>query len=342
VIKNFVPRRYVEKDIINIAGQPSFQNDPDTLTKAITEPIWEILDRGGKRWRCTLVFLVAEVLGKSHETVTDFLPITEIIHNGTLVIDDIEDNSEVRRGKPCLHLVYRPDVAINVGNAMYFLPLTILAKKRGVIPDDILLNCYELCIAEMTKLHFGQGLDIWWHSAKEDEPDPTVEQYLQMCAYKTGTLARMSAKLSALVCNASPQQVEAIGRFAESIGVAFQIQDDILNIVGEKFQKESKGVGEDIHEGKRTLMVLHAFRNASPAKAKRLRQILMAHPPMEDQKTILEAISIIKETGSIEYAQQKAKEIVRDAWKKLDSVIPENLGKQKLKAFADYLIERDI
>lgn len=64
------------------------------------------------------MFLVAEVLEKSHETVTDFLPITEIIHNGTLVIDDIEDNSEVRRGKPCLHLVYRPDVAINVGNGM--------------------------------------------------------------------------------------------------------------------------------------------------------------------------------------------------------------------------------
>jgi len=344
ILKSFVPRSYTDKDIIELAGNPSYENDSVTLTKAITEPIWEILDRGGKRWRCSLVFLIAEVLGQSHETVADFIPITEIIHNGTLVIDDIEDNSDLRRGKPCLHKIYKPDVAINVGNAMYFIPLTILAKKRNdrSISEQTLLDCYEVCISEMAKLHFGQGLDIWWHGAQETEADPTIEQYLQMCAYKTGTLARMSAKLSALICKASPQQVDAIGRFAESIGVAFQIQDDILNLTGEKFQKESKGVGEDIHEGKRTLMVLHAFKHSSPQKVKRLRQILSSHPPMSDQATILEAIQIIKDAGSIEYAQKKAKEIVSAAWKEVDSLLPENEGKQKLKAFADYLIERDI
>jgi geranylgeranyl pyrophosphate synthase len=115
-IESFLPRQINEEWIRKLLGAPSFENHPDTLTEAISKPIYEILDRGGKRWRSVLVLLIGEVMGKTAESVADFIIISEIIHNGTLVIDDIEDKSDMRRGKPCLHLVYPPDIAINAGN----------------------------------------------------------------------------------------------------------------------------------------------------------------------------------------------------------------------------------
>ena len=136
--------------------------------------------------------------------------------------------------------------------------------------DTVLLRCHELVDEELLALHFGQGMDIFWHSGQQ-KADPNVEEYLQMCAYKTGTLARLSAKLSALVSGATEEQVHSIGKFAETIGVAFQIQDDILNLVGEKFG-DLKGVGEDIHEGKRTLMVLHSFEVNQKKKKKKKKK----------------------------------------------------------------------
>jgi len=207
-------------------------------------------------------------------------------------------------------------------------------KKRNKLPDAVLLTAYEFYSQEMINLHVGQGLDIWWHNGHKQ---PTVEEYLQMCAYKTGTLARLSAKLSALIVGGTPQQIEAIGKFAESIGVAFQIQDDILNIAGEKFKGHE--FGEDIHEGKKTLMVIHSLKNASAVEAKRLDDILNMHTT--DEALIKEAIQIMKKNGSITYAQKIAKEIIAKAWAEVDSFLTPSEAKKKLKSFADYLIERE-
>jgi len=308
-------------------GPARYEYDAEAITQAISVPVWDILDRGGKRWRPVLLLLVAEALGKQASDVLDFVSICEIVHNGTLVVDDIEDASDLRRGKKCIHLIYGVDIAVNAGNAMYYLPLLVLKERKSQLSPETLIACYEVYSQEMMNLHFGQGMDIWWHSGKGK--DPNINGYLQMCAFKTGTLARLSAKIAALVCGASGAAVDAIGRFAEAIGVAFQIQDDILNLVGEKFG-DLKGVGEDIHEGKRTLMVLHSFEHGSAADAARLREILNAHP--SDQKTIDEAIAIIKKNKSIEYAREQARTIVTTAWHEVDSSLPHTDAKLKLKA----------
>jgi len=242
----------------------------------------------------------------------------------------------LRRGKPCLHLIFNVDLAINAGNALCFLPLLALRDRRDSIPEKTLIRAYELYSQEMVNLHFGQGFDIWWHSGKKE---PSTDEYLQMCAYKTGTLARLSSKLSALVSGANDEQIEAIGRFAESVGVGFQIQDDILNLEGEKFA-ESKGVGEDIHEGKRTLMVIHCLKNAPAASARRLTEILGMHT--NDESLIREAIGIIRSTGSMDFAREKAREMVQAAWREMEPLLPDSLAKRKLKAFARFLVERDI
>lgn len=340
-LERWVPRTLDETKLLAIAGPQRYGCDIDALNKSITGPIWDLLDRGGKRWRSTLLLLVAEALGKKAEDVIDFVVVTEIVHNGSLVIDDIEDNSDYRRGKPCLHKLTGLDVAINAGNAMYFFPLRVLRDRRSQLPAEVLLECYEVYCSEMLNLHLGQGLDISWHSTLLNEgKEPTVDNYLQMCANKTGGLARMSAKLSALICGGTPEQVEAIGRFAESIGIAFQIQDDILNLQSDASLALSKGgAGEDIHEGKRTIMVIHCFNTAPSEQAHRLKQILSMHT--SDPVLIAEAIKIINDNHSIEYAHQKAKQLITDAWEGVNMLLPESKAKRKLRALVDFLIERE-
>jgi len=187
----------------------------------------------------------------------------------------------------------------------------------------------------------GQGLDIVWHSKTSYEgKEPTVANYLKMCANKTGALARLSAKLSATVCGATNEQIEAIGNFAESIGIAFQIQDDMLNIETNGFLSNSKGgIGEDIHEGKRTIMVIHCFDNAPQHDVRRLKEILAMKT--NDQKLIVEAIEIIQSNGGKEFAQKTAQELVENAWKLLDPLLPDTDAKLKLKYLADFTILRN-
>jgi len=337
VIEHWLPRKFDLKSLERLCGPARYEYDVDSATSAVAQPMWDILDRGGKRWRPVLLILVAQALGASVEDVKDLVVICEVVHNGTLLVDDIEDNSDMRRGKKSIHLIYGTDVAINAGNAMYYLPTVILRELRGKVPAEKLVQAYETYCEEMINLHFGQGLDICWHNGGAS---PTVSQYLQMCAYKTGTLARMSAKLSAVFAGGSEEQIEKLSQFAETIGVAFQIQDDILNLVGDKLASTKGQYGEDIHEGKRTLMVLHCLHNAPQEQATRLLDILNQHP--QDQKIIDEAIDIIKKNGSIEYAKEKAQELVKHAWKEVEAVISDSPAKQKLKAFADFLVERDI
>jgi len=188
----------------------------------------------------------------------------------------------------------------------------------------------------MINLHLGQGLDIWWHQGKAM---PNEQQYLQMCAYKTGVLARLSARLAALLSGATPDQIHQLGLFSEAIGVAFQIQDDLLNISGEEFAEKISMVGEDIYEGKRTLMVIHSVTH-SPQTAKRLEEIL--NMKTRDAALIKEAIDIMKASNSLAYSASKAQRLVSDAWANVEAILPANPAKDKLKVFADYLINRKI
>src|SRR4030067_951406 len=154
------------------------------------------------------------------------------------MIDDIEDGSEFRRGKPCTHRLFGLDVAINAGNAMYYLPLLTLMKHRDKFGADKLSRVYEIYASEMINLSLGQATDIAWHKGLADADRLTETQYLQMCAYKTGTLARMAAKIAAVLCDASEDTVERLGRFAGALGVGFQIQDDALDFTRKKFAKK--------------------------------------------------------------------------------------------------------
>jgi len=339
-IEKYIPRRYDKDSLAYTLGRPRYEYHVEALNKTIAEPLWEFLDRGGKRWRPSLFLLICEALGKDPEKLVDYAAIPELVHNGLLIIDDIEDNSELRRGKPCSHRLYGLDVAINLGNEMFFLPLLPLIKNRGKLPPSKTARIYEIYAQEMVNVGFGQATDIAWHRGLADADKVSKRQYLQMCTYKTGTLARMAAKMAGALADANEDLVEKLGRFAEAIGVAFQIQDDILDLTGKEFTEKKGGRGQDITEGKRSLVVIHTLEKAEPKDRERLIEILNKHTA--EQRLRDEAINIMKRYGAIEYAKRFAQKLVKKNWAEVDKLLPKSAAKEKLRAFAYYLIEREI
>lgn len=347
VIKKYIPKKYDKDSLESTLGKPTYRYNLEAPNKAIAEPVWEFLERGGKRWRPALFLLIIEALGRDPNKFVDLVIIPELVHNGTLMIDDIEDSSDMRRGKPCTYKLFGVDVAINVGNALYYLPLLPLIKNKPNLPKETLLKLYEIYSQEMINISFGQATDIAWHKGLAGADNLTEDEYLQMCAYKTGTLARMSGKMAAVLAGAEDKTIEIIGNLVESIAVAFQIQDDILNISGdlEKIKHGDlsdlgKEFGEDIKEGKRTLLVIHTLKNADEKDRKRLIEILNMHT--SDINLIVEAVEIIKKYGSFEYAKKVARTIIKEAWDMSDKILPPSEAKEKLKSFANFLIEREI
>jgi geranylgeranyl pyrophosphate synthase len=338
-IEKYIPRKFTKDSIIFKVNSPMYSYNIEPLNKAIADPIWDMLDRGGKRWRPALFLLICEALGKDLDYCLDFSIIPEVVHNGTLVMDDIEDSSELRRGKPCTYRIFQTDIAVNAGNAMYYIPLLPLMVQKEKLSPEVQRDVYEVYVQEMINLSMGQAMDIVWHRGIANADELDEEDYLQMCAYKTGTLARMAAKIAAVLVGADKPLVEKLGRFAESIGVAFQMQDDILDITGVEFAKKKGGVGQDITEGKRSLMVIYTLKNASNADKKRLIEILNMHT--SDQALRNEAIGLMQKYGAIEHVKRTAERMVEESWIEAEKLLPTPAAKEKLKAFAEFLIERN-
>jgi geranylgeranyl pyrophosphate synthase len=339
-IEKYIPRVFSKNSIVFEVNPPNYAYNLETLNRAVADPIWEFLDRGGKRWRPALFLLICEALGKNPDDFADFAIIPEVIHNGTLIVDDIEDGSELRRGKPCTYRIYGLDIAVNAGNAMYYLPLLPLMENKKKVSRDKLCKTYEIYVKEMINLSLGQAMDIAWHRGLANADTIDERDYLQMCAYKTGTLARLSAKIAAVLAEANEELVEKLGRFAESIGVAFQMQDDILDLTSKEFEEKKGGCGQDITEGKRSLVVIHTLKVANAQDKRRLVQILNMHS--SNQKLRDEAIAIMEKYGSIRYVKRFAEGIVQKSWREVERRLPSSDGKEKLKAFAEFLIERNI
>ena len=338
-IEKYIPRSFSKDSVLFKVNPPMYSYNLEPLNKAIAEPIWDMLDRGGKRWRPALFLLICEALGKDSDYCLDFSIIPEVIHNGTLVIDDIEDSSEMRRGKPCTHKIFQIDIAVNAGNAMYYLPLLPLMAQKAKLTPEMERDIYEVYVQEMINLSMGQAMDIAWHRGIANADELGEEDYLQMCAYKTGTLARMSAKIAAVLGGANKPLVEKLGRFAESIGVAFQMQDDILDITGVEFAKKKGGVGQDITEGKRSLLVIYTLKKANSNDKKRLLEILNMHT--SDQALRDEAIALMQKYHAVEHVKHTAERIVQESWSETEKLLPTPQAKEKLKQFAEFLIKRN-
>lgn len=338
-IEEYVPRSLEENAQVFSLIPPTYKPNIKALDKAISEPVWEFLDRGGKRWRPAMFLLVLEALGEDSKKYFDYSIIPEVIHSGTMIVDDVEDASVLRRGKPCIHRIFGVDIAVNLSNTLFFLPMLVLFKNKDLIPMERAVKIYEIFIQEMINLSFGQAIDIAWH--KDLIPhNLTEKQYIQMSIYKSGSLAKMAAKIPAVLAGAGDEVSKSLERIAESIGVSFQIQDDILDIEGEEFSKGKGGLGMDITEGKKSLMVIHSLRRAGSKDKNRLISILARHT--KDKKLIAEAIGILKKYGSVDHARKVAKKMNRESLDEIDKILTPSKAKDMLITLVHYLFERNL
>jgi octaprenyl-diphosphate synthase len=278
------------------------------LFHALAAPGRDILSRGGKRWRPLLMTLVCEALGGG-DAALPLAPLVEFCHNASLIHDDIEDSSDERRGKPAVHLIYGVDTAINSGSFLYFLPLACIDSWARA--DNYGRDAYSLWAAHLRKLHLGQAIDIHWH--RDFGIIPSVDEYLSMCALKTGCLARFAAELGVMAAKAAgcdTSRTSALGEAAEKLGIGFQILDDVKNLTT---GIPGKKRGDDIVEGKKSLPVL-LFLSRHPEKKEMVCRCFTASrsngvssPETEELIQALAACGVIKE------AEERGKALIAGA-----------------------------
>ena len=338
-IAELLPRHIDEAYLSQFFGSPTYRYHPEAVQTGLADPIWELLDRGGKRWRAVLFLIIVDAFGDDPEAYLPYACVPEILHNGTIIVDDVEDEARKRRGGPALHHNHGTDIALNAGNAMYFVPLKVISRNSADLSAERKLAAYEMLTHELNRTHLGQGMDIRWHNQQEVVVDE--QQYFEMCACKTGCLARIVARLAAIVTGQSEAVERQIARYAEDMSIAFQIGDDILDIEHtlDEAGDFGKEFGNDIREGKKTLMVIHAAENAPADDVAELEAILWAEDNTDEE--ILRAIDIMQSTGSIEFARGAAHDLAASARGRLDDLDLDPTPEEHLREFTRFVVERE-
>ncbi len=288
---------------------------PVGMINTFHAPGVELLKRGGKRWRPLVMVLTNEAFGGNPEEVYPLSPLVELAHNGSLIIDDIEDDSVERRGKPSVHLMYGEDLSINAGNLMYFNATGLVRNLRK--PAETRFEILDSYCENLRRLHFGQGLDIQWHNNHKEVP--SIDVYLQMCRFKTGALARFAAQAGILMAGGSVPEADAAGDIWERIGVGFQILDDVKNLTT---GNPGKHRGDDIVEGKKSLPVI-MYYNSGNTDIPRLVELFEKANRLgmeKGQNAVEEAIAVLEEAGSIKQAGEKARQMMDGAVKDLQEM----------------------
>ncbi|WP_316800897.1 polyprenyl synthetase family protein [Pedobacter frigidisoli] len=221
--------------------------------KQLYDPITYIINLGGKRVRPLLVLMATELFGKDANEAVHAAMAIEVFHNFTLVHDDIMDNAPLRRGKQTVHEKWSINTAILSGDVMMVEANKNLAKVNPVFLKDVLdtFNATAQGVCE------GQQLDMEF----EHRDDVSIEEYINMIRLKTAVLLGGALKLGAIIAGASEKEADLIYQFGENIGIAFQLQDDILDVYADP-EKFGKQVGGDIIANKKTFLLLKAFELA--------------------------------------------------------------------------------
>ena len=281
----------------------------------IEAPARDLLTLGGKRWRPLLLALSCRMCGGPEDAAIALAPVVELAHNGSLIIDDIEDGADLRRGAPAAHLRHGLDLAINAGNLLYFLPAGYLAAAG--LDTAIELQVHRLYGQAMLRLHYGQGLDILWH--REPERVPAISEYFAMCRAKSGSLAGLAAALGATAARAPAAVTTLLGAAGEQFGVCFQIVDDVCNLTT---GNPGKRRGDDLVEGKKSLPVI-LYCNRDDDARRRMVALLAACSAADSVAAaggaVEEAIALMEGAGAIEEAHTMARQQYREVVKRLQT-----------------------
>lgn len=339
-----------------------FEQKPIAISHPhLSDAVYSYLKAGGKSLRPAVLMFACGAVGGDEEKALPAAASVEVFHTFTLVHDDIIDRDELRRGVPTVHVDFarraREDFGYDAETAAHYgLALAILAgdiqqawasslmtelyTTYGRSPVLALNLINELFRHVQTTLVNGETLDIVLSRTPLDQV--TDAQILEMLRQKTGVLYEFAGRAGAAIGLDEPDLkaplVEAVARFTGRVGVAFQVQDDVLAITGET-SKLGKKVGNDVREGKRTLVVTGSLRNMDARQRAFMTETLGSEDASDDQ--IQEVIRLMKDSGGIDYARSVARKATNEALESLDR-LPDSPYRALLHDWADYLINREL
>ena len=297
--------------------------------------------RGGKMMRPSMCIAAARLFGAPLESAMNTAVAIEILHNALLIHDDIEDGSEKRRGLPTLHLLHGVPLALNAGDTLTLMSLRPLLENRSRIGERLTLRIIEETERMARECAEGQAMELGWRRYNTTEIGDA--DYLEMVLKKTCWLATIyPIRVGALIGSRDSVDLDPFLRYGFFLGAAFQIQDDLLNLVGDDgYGKEVNG---DIWEGKRTLMLIHAIRESNAAERTRLSEVLCR--PREG-RTLSEVgwiRKLMNKYGCAEYARKIAHGLAGAAlheYSLISAGLPESRDKQFLEQIVTWVIERN-
>ena len=307
---------------------------PD-MDRYLYTPMLHFSRNGGKRHRPLICFAACLAVGGDPARATSAAAAIEHFHTAALIHDDIADEAELRRGEPCLYLTEGLGLAINMGDLGLQLVNGTVVKDPD-LEDSVKVRVLTELIDMTRRTIEGQALDIGW--ARENRYDITPEDYLIMATCKTAHYSgAVPLAIGAIIGGGTETQIEGLRNYGLDTGLAFQIQDDLLNLIG-KTESTKKGFRDDITEGKRTLVVVHALQNLDEADRARLIELLSSHTT--DERDLEEAVSYMTKSGSIDYARNYAENLTSIAKNRLVDMIEPSPARDMLISMADWFVQR--
>ena len=318
------------KELYTLVEQKIQQLNFEKQPKELYDPISYMLSLGGKRLRPVLVLMAADLFDEDvHKAIHAALAV-EVFHNFTLVHDDIMDRSDIRRGQPTVHKKWNETVAILSGDLMMIKATDLLCETETSNLKK-LISIFNKVGAEVCE---GQQIDMNF----EKRNDVSVAEYIDMITLKTAVLLGCSLNLGAEIANANEIDAGNLYEFGKCIGVAFQIQDDILDSFGEG-EKVGKKIGGDISANKKTLLLIKAFELADSSSKKALQKLIDEVPTNVDSK--IDAVLKIYQQLNVKNEAEKLKEeFLKKAFSHLDKISIDNSRKEMLRQTANELMQR--
>ena len=294
---------------------------------SLYEPGAYILNSGGKRLRPLLVLLSAKAVGGNFKDAYNAAAAVEMLHNFTLVHDDIMDNADKRRGRPTLHKKYDHNTAILAGDSLLSIAYEYLLKDCNGNSREV-ISAFTHGLIEVCE---GQSLDTDFELRK----DVSLSEYLTMIKKKTAAMAEMCCRIGALLGKGSRAQVNSLGDYGLNLGIAFQIQDDLLDISADE-EKFGKTIGGDLVEGKKTFLFLEALEKAKGEDKKKLLKVIERKGIRRNQ--VLKYKQLYEKLGVLDDAKKQIRFYTKKALKSVKILNDEN--KKLFLWLADSLINR--
>jgi geranylgeranyl diphosphate synthase type II len=297
--------------------------------------------RGGKMMRPCICIANARVFGGRMEDAVQSAAAIELLHNGLLIHDDIQDDSELRRGRPTLHALHGVPLAINAGDAMLLTALRPLVDNLRHLGPDLSLRILEATQAMARETAEGQALELGWRDG--NRIDLTDADYLTMVLKKTAWMGMIwPAQVGLLIGSRGASNPESVVRFGFFLGAAFQIEDDLRNLVpDDRYGKELNG---DLFEAKRTLMLLHARRTCTGAERREVDAFLCLRRRDRTADKVRWLADLMDRRGSIDYARMVAGALAGAATHEFDLAygnLPPSRDKSFLAGLISWIFERE-